>query len=1052
MQKIKENTLNLLNKSSYNIKESVMKKQFLQLQNKLLIVMLLSACSLFVTNNQLQALQKADIPRLSLLGQNNGYNNQVYSDGRIWLGFSDVKEREILVPVFLQNLWWDSTMITEARFGGYPIYSFSFGLLYDGRVMQSNGVQLTDPLGGDITALAKDFELEIDDKADPTRYRVYLTGAADAETKYGRRMFITGRSNRRLPLTDENGQYQVLLYVKFKVTLSKQKLQSDPARYSGAEKSPMYITNDSLRYGEFRVGIDDPFPLVSQGDANNPYGNKFYRLDKNPTIGLAGINLTSDDYPDYPSKSGLIWVNVGENPAIGFRDVIGGTNNEVRQDENIPDGSFWEITRPIVIDSSQNTGKYGTRDILVINSTPRSRLTYVSVQSSATWLWFRTLPNGYNPIGPQSRDAKIPFVDNGINGPVPPNLKDAKNQVTSAQQTMTMRVICKDDSLRKAGEEYAGVYTGYITFTSGSAVISPVRLKVVFIYFRNPLDPYKAPRQGRDWGIRLTVTNSKGTGGQSNDLVFGTGYRATDGIDSLFGEDYYRNPPVGYYARWFNPSVVDAGGNEIAPYGFSEIPIENEGSVSPRSDSRDIRDDGVDSSILFLCRFNADGAQNYPIVINWDPQDFPDGSQLFLRDTLNGSIFSVDMRNSTPTANGMSFTIRDARITSFVVEYTLPKIVSFPVINKGWNLLSLPVLPSDLRATSIYPNAVGGQPYKFYQQSYQNEEILHAGIGYFIKYGQYLDSRIAGVRINKINATTNPVRLSPGWNTIGGLSVPVPVSAIDFDPYNTSIPNKPIKSVYGYKTDRGYYETTEILPGLGYWIFVSDDGYLKLTAPSGVKYSDDINYEKQSIINSSTKVTVSDKADHSNDLYLSNAKDVRAFELPPMPPMGLFDARFTNNANAENSANPVLRFQGVEYPVSISVQDPKATYTVVDIITGKSLGTINSSNSTVIIKDQNIEAVRLLKSDVQLTGSLLSTVPNPSSGSTTVEYVVPQNGFVTLKVYNMLGIEVATLVQEYKNADTYSVPFETVALPSGQYTIRMATGDVSTNTVLTVIR
>lgn len=1029
-----------------------MKKQFLQLRSSILLVMLLTASSMFLTNNQLHALQKADIPKLSLLGQSNGYNNQVYSDGRIWLGFSDVKQREILVPVFLQNLWWDSTMVTEARFGGYPIYSFSFGLLYDGRVMQSNGTQLTDPLGGEISALAKNFEIEVDDKPDPTRYRVYLTGAVDAETKYGRRLFVTGRSTRRLPLTDENGQFQVLLYLKFKVTLSKQLLQSDPTKYSGAEKSPMYITNDSLRYGEFRVGIDDPFPKVSQGDANNPYGNKFYRVDKNPTIGLAGINLTSDDYPDYPSRSGLIWVNVGENPAIGFRDVIGGTNNEVRQDENIPDGSFWEITRPIVIDSSQNAGKYGTRDILMVNSTPRSRLTYVTVQSNAPWLWFRSLPNGFNPLPVTTREGKISFIDNGINGPVPPNLRDAKNNITSAQQTMTLRVTCKDDDLRKPGEEYAGVYTGYITFTSGSAVISPVQLKVVFIYFRNPLDPYKSPRQGRDWGIRMTVTNSKGTGGEANDLVFGTGYRATDGIDSLYGEDYYRNPPTGFYARFFNPNVVDAGGNEIAPYGFSEIPIENEGSVSSRAVSRDIRDNSVDSSILFLVRFNADGAQNYPVIISWDPQDFPEGSQLFLRDTLNGSIFSVDMRNSTPTANGMSFTIRDARITSFLVEYTLPKVVTFPVINKGWNLLSLPVLPADSRATSVYPNAIGGQPYKFYQQSYQNEEVLHPGVGYFIKYGQYLDNKVAGTRINRISSTVNPVRLSPGWNTIGGLSVPVPVSAIDFDPYNTSIPNKPIKSVYGYKTDRGYYETTEILPGLGYWLFVTDDGYLKLTAPSGIKYSDDINFDKQSIINSSSKLTVSDNAQHSNDLYITNASDVRAFELPPVPPMGLFDTRFTNNSNAENSANPTVRFQGVSYPVSLTVENTNANYTVVDNVTGKTIGVINHNNSTVVINNPNVEAVTLLKSDVAVTGAMIETTPNPTSGSANIQYVVPQNGMVTLKVYNMLGVEIATLVNEFKNADNYSVKFETSTLPSGQYTVRMVSGDISTNAVLTVIR
>ncbi len=278
------------------------------------------------------------------------------------------------------------------------------------------------------------------------------------------------------------------------------------------------------------------------------------------------------------------------------------------------------------------------------------------------------------------------------------------------------------------------------------------------------------------------------------------------------------------------------------------------------------------------------------------------------------------------------------------------------------------------------------------------------------------------------------------------------VKDIDFDPYNTSIPNKPIKSVWGYRTDRGYFETSEIVPGLGYWIKVSDDGYLKLTAPTGIKYSDDIDNEKQDIINSSTKLNISDNAQHSNELYLSKVSDVSAFELPPIPPFGMFDTRFTNNSSAENAMNPTVRFQGVEYPIAISIDSPKESYQVIDIVTGKSLGTINQTNSTVIINNKNVEAVKLLKSDNPLTGSMLQTVPNPTNGNTTVQFVVPQNGFVTVKVYNMLGIEVATLVQEFKNADSYAVPFTTSMLLSGQYTVKMVAGDVTTNVGLTVIR
>ena len=49
--------------------------------------------------------------------------------------------------------------------------------------------------------------------------------------------------------------------------------------------------------------------------------------------------------------------------------------------------------------------------------------------------------------------------------------------------------------------------------------------------------------------------------------------------------------------------------------------------------------------------------------------------------------------------------------------------------------------------------------------------------------------------------------------------------------------------------------------------------------------------------------------------------------------------------------------------------------------------------------------------------------PNPFNPSTTINYQLPQSGFVTLKVYDILGREVATLVSEEKSRGRYSVNF-----------------------------
>ncbi len=66
--------------------------------------------------------------------------------------------------------------------------------------------------------------------------------------------------------------------------------------------------------------------------------------------------------------------------------------------------------------------------------------------------------------------------------------------------------------------------------------------------------------------------------------------------------------------------------------------------------------------------------------------------------------------------------------------------------------------------------------------------------------------------------------------------------------------------------------------------------------------------------------------------------------------------------------------------------------------------------------------------------------PNPFNPSTTISYAVPADGVVSLKVYDMLGREVAVLVNGYQHRGEYSVPFTAGALSSGVYFYRMESG------------
>ena len=69
--------------------------------------------------------------------------------------------------------------------------------------------------------------------------------------------------------------------------------------------------------------------------------------------------------------------------------------------------------------------------------------------------------------------------------------------------------------------------------------------------------------------------------------------------------------------------------------------------------------------------------------------------------------------------------------------------------------------------------------------------------------------------------------------------------------------------------------------------------------------------------------------------------------------------------------------------------------------------------------------------------------PNPFNPTTSIQYTISSRQIVTLKVYDLLGREVATLVHEEKPAGSYEVEFNGNELPSGIYFYQLKAGDYS---------
>ncbi|HPS66168.1 MAG TPA: agmatine deiminase family protein, partial [Ignavibacteria bacterium] len=75
--------------------------------------------------------------------------------------------------------------------------------------------------------------------------------------------------------------------------------------------------------------------------------------------------------------------------------------------------------------------------------------------------------------------------------------------------------------------------------------------------------------------------------------------------------------------------------------------------------------------------------------------------------------------------------------------------------------------------------------------------------------------------------------------------------------------------------------------------------------------------------------------------------------------------------------------------------------------------------------------------------ALSQNYPNPFNPSTVINFSIPKNGFVSLKIYDVLGREISSLVNEFRHAGKYSVEFNASNLASGIYFYRITAGEFS---------
>jgi hypothetical protein len=357
-------------------------------------------------------------------------------------------------------------------------------------------------------------------------------------------------------------------------------------------------------------------------------------------------------------------------------------------------------------------------------------------------------------------------------------------------------------------------------------------------------------------------------------------------------------------------------------------------------------------------------------------------------------------------------------------------------IAAGWNMISNPVTTASDSLRQLF-GSNAAFPYAFAFASgigYQQDYTLENGRGYWAKF-LAPDTRLftGGTR------TLDTIDVVTGWNMVGSIS-----SAVDTSTIVSLPPGIRPTTNYWYGYSGSYAATTSLLPGKGYWIKVNAPGQFVLAsgpAPEKAVSSG------RGALESMNSITIKDALGRSQTLYFGTAKEAMEYAMPPLPPEGAFDARFTaaeggaiGKTHAADAELPIS-IQSAVAPLTVSWSIRNGEY-VLDAgqglkpVAGEGTLTLGGAVSRLMLRSAGVE--------IPTTYMLQQNYPNPFNPSTTIQFGLPAASRVRVEVYNLLGQHVSTLVNNlamdagYQTVEWKGTGSDGRQLGSGVYFVRFA--------------
>ena len=374
--------------------------------------------------------------------------------------------------------------------------------------------------------------------------------------------------------------------------------------------------------------------------------------------------------------------------------------------------------------------------------------------------------------------------------------------------------------------------------------------------------------------------------------------------------------------------------------------------------------------------------------------------------------------------------------------------IQLPVDHQdGWNLVGLPLEVENPNYLILFPDAIEGTLYSF-QESYEPEIDLNHGEGYWLRFPEQGSNQLSGAQINSVT-----IQLNENWNLISGITFTTTVYSI-VDPNGLIISG----TFYGYN---GGYESTETLePGKGYWVRSIAQGSVTIVGDFAEN-----SHNRSKLIN-----TFSDrmKTAHSirfngQTLYFGlNLPEAErlSYSLPPKPPAGAKDIRFSGNTKLCATDECVIEVMNNENLLTLEFDIINGErWELIPVIAGemKWSEAISLFGEEQITFNSEVEQwiMRKFASTFPESFALHPAYPNPFNPITTIRFEIPfvqTHSNASLRIYDITGRLVETLGDEILEPGNQTIQWNANTFSSGVYFVRLEAGTFSQSQKLILLK